>query len=70
MAIGNLYLKVKLITILKSFSDVRESEHNISGLPPVGAMPQKKKKQNKKPKLDSILTKELRETTILLYLER
>lgn len=69
MAIGNLYLKVKLITILKSFSDVRESEHNISGLPPVGAMPQKKK-QNKKPKLDSILTKELRETSILFYLER
>lgn len=70
MAIGNLYLKVKLITILKSFSDVRESEHNISGLPQEGAMPQKKKNQNKKPKLDSILTKELRETSILFYLER
>jgi len=51
MAIGNLYLKVKLITILKSFSDVRESEHNISGLPPVGAMPQKKKNKTKNPKL-------------------
>lgn len=48
MAIGNLYLKVKLITILKSFSDVRESEHNISGLPQVGAMPQKKKKTKTK----------------------
>lgn len=48
MAIGNLYLKVKLITILKSFSDVRESEHNISGLPQEGAMPQKKKKTKTK----------------------
>lgn len=65
---------IKLITILKSFGDIRKSIHNISGLPPLGAMPPKKKKKttrkNNQTKLDNILTKELRETSILFYLVR
>lgn len=66
---------IKLITILKSFGDIRKSIHSISGLPPLGAMPPKKKKKNQpeknnQTKLDNILTKELRETSILFYLVR